>query len=138
MERHSARRRALVVEDDGAVRELLADTLELRGFDVVCAERAEEALALLEGGPAPDLVVLDRLMPGMSGDDLLRRMRATPAWARVPVAIVSGVARREAALAAEPDAYLEKPFDADVLDDALDRIGHAHEAPADGVSGPTG
>jgi CheY-like chemotaxis protein len=118
-----AKRRALVVEDDGAVRELLLETLELRGMDVEAVESAEEALRMLEGGMRPDVIVLDRRMPGMSGDDLLTRLKSTPQWSRIPVAIVSGVSRREHELATEPEVYLEKPFDIDTFDAALKEMG---------------
>jgi len=121
--RPNAMRRALVVEDDGAVRELLAEMLELRGLEVDAVESAEEALRKLEAGQAPDVIVLDRRMPGMSGDELLRRLKANAAWEHIHVAIVSGVPAGERALGAVPDAYLEKPFDVDTLDDALNRMG---------------
>ena len=117
------RRRALVVEDDGAVRELLVETLELRGIDVDAVESAEEALRLLEGDARPDLIVLDRRMPGMSGDDLLTRLKASPRWSGIPVAVVSGVSRREHEMSAKPEVYLEKPFDIDTFDEALRDMG---------------
>jgi CheY-like chemotaxis protein len=117
------RRRALVVEDDGAMRELLVELLELRGFDVDAVASGEEAIAALQAGLQPAVLVLDRRMPGMSGDDVLRRLKSDPAWARIPVAMVTGMPRREQALGTEPDAYLEKPFDVDVLEEALSDIG---------------
>ncbi len=115
--------RALVVEDDGAVRELLAEMLELRGLEVESVESAEHALHALQSGGAPDVIVLDRRMPGMSGDELLRRLKANPEWSRILVAIVSGMPRGERELVAEPDAYLEKPFEADRLVEALSHMG---------------
>jgi two-component system response regulator AtoC len=115
--------RALVVEDDGAVRELLAEMLELRGLEVQAVASAEGALRALRSSALPDVIVLDRRMPGMSGDDLLRRLKAQPEWSRILVAVVSGMPRGERELAAEPDAYLEKPFDADRFDEALSHLG---------------
>jgi two-component system response regulator AtoC len=123
MHDRARRRRALVVEDDGAVRELLLETLELRGIDVAAVESAEEALRLLQDGMQPDLIVLDRRMPGMSGDDLLTRLKSTPQWARIPVAVVTGVSRRDHQMSAEPEVYLEKPFDIDTFDEALREMG---------------
>src|SRR5919198_6668508 len=117
------RRRALVVEDDGAVRELLVELLELRGFEDDAVATGEEAIAVLQSGVSPAVLVLDRRMPGMSGDDVLRRLKGDPSWARIPVAMVTGMPRREQALGAEPDAYLEKPFDVEVLEEALTDIG---------------
>jgi CheY-like chemotaxis protein len=117
------RRRALVIEDDGAVRELLVETLELRGIDVESVDSADEALRLLENDMRPDLIVLDRRMPGMSGDDLLARLKSSPRWSKIPVAVVSGVSRREHEMSAEPEVYLEKPFDIDTFDEALRDMG---------------
>jgi CheY-like chemotaxis protein len=115
--------RALVVEDDGAVRDLLAEMLELRGLEVEAVGSADEALTVLEAGTMPDVIVLDRRMPGMSGDELLERVRANPAWAHILVAMVSGMPHGERRLETEPDAYLEKPFDVDTLEEALSRMG---------------
>jgi two-component system, NtrC family, response regulator AtoC len=117
------RRRALVIEDDGAVRELLVETLELRGIDVESVDSADEALRLLENDMRPDLIVLDRRMPGMSGDDLLTRLKSSPRWSKIPVAVVSGVSRREHEMSAKPEVYLEKPFDIDTFDEALRDMG---------------
>jgi CheY-like chemotaxis protein len=123
MRESSHLQRALVVDDDGAVRDLLAEMLELRGLEVEAVGSAEEALHALESGPLPDVVVLDRRMPGMSGDDLLQRLKANSAWSRIHVAVVSALPRDDRGLAAQPDAYLEKPFDAERLDEALKHMG---------------
>jgi CheY-like chemotaxis protein len=106
------------------VRELLAEMLELRGLEVEAVGSADEALAVLEAGTTiPDVIVLDRRMPGMSGDELLERVKANPAWSRILVAMVSGMPHGEGRLETEPDAYLEKPFDVDTLEEALSRMG---------------
>ncbi|WP_197076500.1 PAS domain-containing protein [Luteimonas sp. FCS-9] len=79
---------ALVVDDEDAVRMCTADALDDMGYRVVEAGSAEEALAALEGGLAPDVLVTDHLMPGMTGAELARTVRD-----RLPgtaVVIVSG------------------------------------------------
>ncbi|UNK42731.1 PAS domain-containing protein [Luteimonas sp. S4-F44] len=79
---------ALVVDDEDAVRMCTADALDDMGYRVIEAGSAEEALAALEGGLAPDVLVTDHLMPGMTGAELARTVRD-----RLPgtaVVIVSG------------------------------------------------
>jgi DNA-binding response OmpR family regulator len=105
--------RALVVDDSAVIRELIAVNLELEGFDVVCAADGLTALRLA-AELRPDVVTLDVQMPRLSGLDTVRRLRADPATAQLPVVIVSGrflpddVARGRDAGA---DDYLAKPFE---------------------------
>ena len=70
------RRRALVVDDAESIRAYLADLLELKGFEVDTAEDGRKGVALLESGAAPDVVLLDVLMPGAGGLETLKQMRA--------------------------------------------------------------
>src|SRR6266508_3467303 len=70
------RGRILVVDDDGDLRSSLAGLLRGKGYTVAQARDGEEALAAVAGPDRPDLVLLDAEMPGMSGVDVLRRMRA--------------------------------------------------------------
>ncbi len=119
--------RILVVEDDGAVLELLEETFELDGLEVSTASSGDQALRKLEAGPLPDMVVLDMNMPGIHGTEVLRRMKSDPRWADIPVAAISGSERAEFRLAAEPDAFLSKPFDMEALTDTLARLHRARE-----------
>jgi CheY-like chemotaxis protein len=115
-------KRVLVVDDDGALAELLSDFLELQGIDVVAARSGEEALEALSREPQPDLVLLDIKMPGISGEEVLRRMKENPRWAHIPIAAMTGLQPGEFHLAANPDAFLAKPFDIASLADALVRM----------------
>ena len=72
----AARKRLLIVDDAEGIRTYLAHLLEVKGFDVDTAEDGRSALALLEGGAAPDAVLLDIMMPGIDGIETLRRIRA--------------------------------------------------------------
>ncbi|MEH3158672.1 MAG: PAS domain-containing protein [Sphingomonas taxi] len=81
---------ALLVDDEDLVRMSTADMLMRLGFAVVEARSAEEALRLIEAEPLPDLVVTDHLMPGMSGAELARTLRARHPG--LPVLVVSGYA----------------------------------------------
>ncbi|WP_435065313.1 response regulator [Halobaculum sp. EA56] len=110
----------LVVEDEVDVRELYADRLA-DDYDVTTAGSGTEALDVLEElDGSVDVVLLDRRMPGLHGDDALERIRESGADARV--AVVTGVAADLDVVGLPVDAYLEKPVDADELRDAVDRL----------------
>jgi PAS domain S-box-containing protein len=101
-----ARGVALLVDDEVLVRMSTADMLADLGFEVAEANSAEEALSLLRSGLQPNLVVTDHLMPGMSGAQLARELKAQRPG--LPVLIVSGYADAEGV---DPDiARLTKPF----------------------------
>ena len=119
-------RRALVVDDDEGVREVLADSLQLEGMEVVSARGGAEALSALDAGCSPSVILLDLLMPGMSGERLLPILRRHPAAQGVPVVAMSASPDRLARIEG-PDARLPKPFDLGVLLDLIDRLCAARE-----------
>lgn len=104
--------RILVVEDDPSLGELLAYNLEAEGYMVERAERGEEAeLKLLES--PPDLVVLDWMLPGVSGIEICRRLRAREETKALPVIMLtarSEEAERVRGLSVGADDYVVKPF----------------------------
>jgi two-component system response regulator AtoC len=108
----SGRRRVLVIDDAEGIRTYLATCLELRGYDVDSAEDGARALALLEGGADPDVVLLDVMMPGIDGLQTLERIRElAPA---VPVVMLSVVGRTGTIVDAMQRGaadYLTKPFE---------------------------
>ena len=97
---------ALVVDDEELVRASTADMLADLGYEVLEARSAEEALALIEQGLVPALVVTDHLMPGMTGADLAYALRERRPG--TPVLIVSGYADAEGVAPGLP--RLTKPF----------------------------
>ena len=102
--------RVLVVDDEAPVRRALERALELEGYAVEQASDGEEALACIEA-TAPDVVVLDVLMPNMDGLEACRRLRA--AGVSVPVLMLTArdaVSDRVEGLDAGADDYLVKPF----------------------------
>jgi two-component system response regulator PrrA len=108
--------RLLVVDDDPAIRRGLRRALGLSGFAVEAVDDGEAALALLADGGV-DAVVLDVSMPGMSGVDVVRRLRRR--GEEVPVLMLSAldaVDDRIAGLAAGADDYVVKPFSAAELE----------------------
>jgi two-component system phosphate regulon response regulator PhoB len=104
--------RVLVVEDEPDIAALIAYQLTREGLRVETAASGTEALTAV-GREVPDLVVLDRMLPGVSGDEVLRTLRADPATSGVPVLVLT--ARREQEERIEgfelgADDYLTKPF----------------------------
>ena len=114
-------RRALVVDDDEGVREVIADALSLEEIDVVTARGAAEALSALDEGCRPTVILLDLLMPGVSGERLLPMLRQHPAARGVPIVAMSASPDRLARIDG-PDARLAKPFDLSVLLDTMGRL----------------
>jgi PAS domain S-box-containing protein len=110
-------RSVLVIDDDPDVREFIASALEEQGYRVDEAADGREGLTKLERA-APDLVVLDFIMPGLSGADVAKRIRAQRAGQ--PILFVSGYSETEAVRAAAPGApLLAKPFRAETLHRAV-------------------
>ena len=110
-----------IVDDDQAVRDSVQTLLEIYGYDVHCFASGEAFLSGFDGRPGACLV-LDVLMPGMSGLELLRLARHR--WAKLPVIMISGHAERlsKAGLAADGAAdLLAKPFSDVAIVDAIER-----------------
>jgi DNA-binding response OmpR family regulator len=81
--------RVLVIEDDRFLRQSCEASLRERGFDVVTANDGEEGLRLARTAPHADLVLLDLLIPKLSGLDVLRALKARPETAAIPVVMLS-------------------------------------------------
>lgn len=104
----------LVVEDDGATRDLLRMSLELEGYTVSLAANGVEGWERLRTSP-PSLVVLDIMMPEMDGAELLGLMRRDPGLSRLPVIVVSAFGAMASIAASLAEVYIPKPFDLDAL-----------------------
>jgi DNA-binding response OmpR family regulator len=112
----------LLIEDEAPVREMLTDELTVQGHKVVEAANGEEGLQkFLE--IEPDVVVCDRAMPGMSGYEVLERIRgAHPQFEDVPFIFLTALTDPRDKAAVEhlkPAAYIEKPVDFKVLVDKI-------------------
>jgi len=104
--------KVLVVDDTPYNVKLLADLLAIRGYAVATATNGEEALASVAAG-VPDLVLLDIMMPGLSGYDVCRRLRADAATALLPVVLVTSLdaqQERIKGIEAGADDFLGKPI----------------------------
>jgi CheY-like chemotaxis protein len=114
----SSRGCILIVEDDLDIREALADALGCEGYDLVLAQHGQEALELLRDGARPDVILLDLLMPVMSGWQFRQIQLADPVLAEIPVIVVSASHPGDA----RPDRHLPKPFSIGELLSALDDV----------------
>jgi two-component system chemotaxis response regulator CheY len=109
----------LVVEDDPAIRESLVECLELEGHTVRAAADGPEALAWLREGNRPRVVLLDLVMPAMSGEELVNEIRSAPATRDLPLVIMTGASPGQGRLP-RVDALVKKPFE---MDDLLRAMG---------------
>lgn len=120
----------LSVDDDPDVRLFTTTVLEENGYTPLEASNGEEGLQMIKS-EKPDLVILDVLMPRQSGIRLYRELKTNPALKDIRVMILSGIAKKtflrsqqaltefgESAVP-EPEFYLEKPVDADVLAETI-------------------
>src|SRR5437879_9387425 len=104
--------KVLVVDDTPLNIKLLGDLLAVKGYAVATATNGEEALAKL-AAEAPDIVLLDVMMPGLSGYDVCRRIRADPTTALLPVVMVTSLdpqGERLKGIEAGADDFLAKPI----------------------------
>ena len=106
-------RSILIVDDDPDVRDAVASVLVDEGYGVTGVGSGREALQHLQDHMLPSLILLDMMMPGRSGSDVLRELRADPATAATPVIMLTARAQasdREAMNLAGANHYLTKPF----------------------------
>ena len=102
----------LLVEDEGAQREVLTYNLEAEGFRVVSAETGDEAM-LMVAEEGPDLMVLDWMLPNVSGIEICRRVKADPDTRHIPIIMLSArsdESDRVRGLETGADDYVVKPY----------------------------
>lgn len=122
----------LVVDDDPAIREYVGDLLRFEGYDVRTAHDGPSALAAIEED-RPDCVVLDVMMPGMSGHEVLAAIRAADGGPGLPVVMLTAAAddaQSWQAWSGGVDYFLAKPFDADQLLTFLGYLFGSAESPS--------
>jgi two-component system phosphate regulon response regulator PhoB len=104
--------KVLLVEDEFAQREVLAYNLEAEGFDVIQADNGEDALLLVDEDH-PDMIILDWMMPKVSGIEVCRRLKMRPETRSIPVIMLSARADevdRVRGLETGADDYVIKPY----------------------------
>lgn len=102
----------LVVEDEPAIQELISYSLRQAGYIVFCAENAEQAMAVVNDA-LPDLVLLDWMLPGMSGVEFARMLRRVARTKSIPIIMLTARAEESdkvAGLEIGADDYITKPF----------------------------
>jgi two-component system phosphate regulon response regulator PhoB len=102
----------LVVEDESAIRDMIRFILGKAGMNVQCAADGKEALSIINNN-LPDILVLDWMMPRMSGRELTRRLRKNPVTAGIPIIMLTARVSEDdkvAGLNAGADDYIVKPF----------------------------
>jgi CheY-like chemotaxis protein len=106
-------RDVLVVDDDYAIREMLIEVLEDAGYQVTSAENGQQALSLLQEAPAlPCVILLDLMMPVMSGWAFREAQQADPKLADIPVVVLSArPGLQHDAFMTTVNEFLQKPVD---------------------------
>lgn len=110
--------RILIADDDPHISTLIERTLARSGHEIVTAHSGIEAIERLRGA-APDLVILDIVMPGLTGIDVCRHMRMNPSLCTVPILFLTqkdDIQAKIAGFEAGCDDYVTKPFDVNELD----------------------
>jgi len=103
----------LVVEDEDAIREMLVMVLEQAGLNVIAVESAEKAQNSLADNDMPDLVLLDWMLPGISGVELARRLKQDELYKDLPIILLTARGEEEdkvRGLEIGADDYMTKPF----------------------------
>jgi two-component system, chemotaxis family, chemotaxis protein CheY len=126
--------RVLVVDDNEALRENLAEALTLEGYDPTVAADGSAALRLLSEAEF-DVVLLDLAMPGIDGRAVLGQIRADPRLTGLPVIITTGHSGPRAKAGVPADAFLLKPFGVRELLAALRSVRTRRVAPQDTGTG---
>ena len=124
MQKEVPRITVLVVDDEAPIRQIERRTLEGRGYEVTEASSGAEAIALLAKGTPLDLLIADLDMPELTGDEMVRRIRAT----RPDLKVLYVTGHIDLVMDARPlwegEAFLEKPFSPNALIEAVAMLLH--------------
>jgi CheY-like chemotaxis protein len=111
----------LVVDDDGPILALMRNLLKEFGFQAVTAETGPQAIDVARER-RPALVLLDKNMPGMASEEVIRNLREEPGFDKLPILILSGERLTRSELAAlGADGAVQKPFDVAMLIEQIRR-----------------
>ena len=120
----------LLAEDEANIVESITFLLERAGFEIRCEMNGLVALELALSDP-PDVMILDVMLPGLDGLEILRRLRANKRTAQLPVLVLTAKGQREdreTALGVGADVYMTKPFSNSELVDAVNHLAQARQA----------
>jgi CheY-like chemotaxis protein len=122
--------RILVVDDNEALRDNVAEALQLEGYEVAIAPDGASALLRLRDERF-DALLLDLVMPGMDGREVLARVRSDPGLRRLRIVVTTGHSGSVARAGVDADAFLQKPFGVAELLASLRAVGIASPATDD-------
>jgi len=115
----------MIVDDEEDIRISVGQILEINGYEVIVAENGQDCLKKIEQN-LPDLILLDIMMPGMSGWDVAARIKDNPTWNVVPIVFLTAKGDEMSVgmggLASED--YIVKPFDVNDLKKRVDKVLH--------------
>ncbi len=117
--------RVMVVDDEPDIRMVLSKMLRKRGYEVELCESAEEALELLSTGKLPDVIIMDLMMPGMSGIEACRTIKSDDRLSGIPVIILTVMSEPEAkqeSREAGADAHVDKPINMAKLFSTIEKL----------------
>lgn len=109
-------KKILVIDDDPMIRTLVKEMLSAEGHEITLAEDGEQGVQILDTEPRPlkfNLIILDVVMPGMNGLDVLTRIKLHPHTQKIPVVMLTGEDKAEdimAGYSVGADYYITKPF----------------------------
>lgn len=110
------KKRALIVDDDETIRTMVRAILEAEGYQVIAAADGAQGVSIVDKEPAPvnfDVIVLDVMMPGMNGLDVLTRLKLHSRTRDIPVLMLTAEAKPEDVLKGYEqgaEVYITKPF----------------------------
>jgi two-component system, chemotaxis family, chemotaxis protein CheY len=116
----------MVVDDDVDIRETIEDLLELRGYQVIGAGDGQSALDALKRGARPQVILLDLMMPGLSGEQFRNQQLADAALAAIPVVVLSGARAVDEAARRMHVESLPKPIELTQLMETVERYCKVH------------
>lgn len=113
--------KVMIVDDDRTTVKLLQTLLELDGFEITVCGRGGDVMPLVEK-VHPDLILMDYHLSDMDGVDVLRDLRATEAFAKMPIVMTSGLDVEDEVMGAGATAFLVKPFEPDDLPKLFNKL----------------
>lgn len=104
----------MVVDDEPDIVKIIKISLELANFEIIEAYNGEECISKLQEGQRPALILLDIMMPGLSGYEVCQKIRQTPEWKDIKIVMLTAKGQKgdaEEGLKSGADDYIIKPFD---------------------------
>ena len=118
------RKKIMVVDDDLDILITIRNIFEREGYEVFTVDSGKKCYELFKNNEIPDLILLDIMMPGMSGWMLFDRLKENPSWKNIPVVFLTVRTDSFAKKAGNSlcEDYIEKPFDIEDLKKRIDKV----------------